>query len=159
MASVYAGPEDGRVTNLLQSGNEWADHGPRHVPGRSRRNYERTPRIIRIVRFQPLPLRPGRAAVRSWKLEPETQVDLEKMIMRDGIDLWNIQIAAAGPELVIDATGVPVSKGSDHIIREAIGATHIHAFHIGAAFEEIGIEEVGIEGVLLDMLPVGSGLP
>src|SRR5260370_34165699 len=59
-------------------------------------------------------------ASKTKELKPEGQVKLNDIIMVDGVHLRDVLIAAAGAELVINAVGVAVPGGRDHVITQPI---------------------------------------
>src|SRR5690349_5791727 len=77
----------------------------------------------------------------------------------DRIELWNVQVAASGPQFVINSVGITIPDRRDDIVTQTVRDCGENAFEIAPTFEEVRIQQIGIKRILLDMLPVSSNLP
>ncbi len=56
-------------------------------------------------------------------LEAPGQVELEEVVVVDGIEVCQIRIVAAGAEPIVDRADVAVADGADNRIRDAVSHT------------------------------------
>src|ERR1035438_5322778 len=91
--------------------------------------------------------------------EPPRQVQLNQVVVVDGIEDRQVIIVAAGAETLIDLLGVAVAHSADNRVRDAVGQSGIDSFEIGAALKEVRVQQVHINGILLNVLPIDPCLP
>src|SRR5581483_2276318 len=91
--------------------------------------------------------------------EPESQINLDDVILVDWIHLRDVLVAAASSQVLIDAFGIAITNRADQVIGKTVGESRIDPLQVAAAFKKVRIQEIGIQCVLLDMLPVSPELP
>ena len=92
-------------------------------------------------------------------LKSPGQVQLEQIVEFYWVESGQVQIVAAGAEIVVDWIGVTVANRANDCIREAVGKCRVKTLKVGAAFKKVGVQQVHIQGILFDVLPIKPGLP
>src|SRR5208337_95850 len=82
--------------------------------------------------------RGGRDAV----LEPPGQIELDDVVVLDGVEKRQVGVVAAGAEIGIDARGIAVPDRADDIVGETVSEGGIDALQVGPALEEVRVEQI-----------------
>jgi hypothetical protein len=71
------------------------------------------------------------------RLEPPRQVHLYQIVIVDGVDSGDVQVVAAGPELAVNAFGVPIAESADDGVGDTIRERRVDALQVAPAFEKV----------------------
>ena len=93
------------------------------------------------------------------ELKSPSQIRLQDVKVVDRVKCGQVEIAAAGAQIVVDASGVTGADRADDGVGEAVGKRAVKAFEISAAFKEVRVHKVHVERILFDVLPVNPRFP
>src|SRR3569833_20214 len=93
------------------------------------------------------------------ELKSPSQIRLQDVIVVDRVECGESEIATAGAQIVVDASGVTGTDRADDGVGEAVGKRAVKALEISAAFKKVRVHEVHVERILFDVLPVNARFP
>src|SRR4051812_49232192 len=96
---------------------------------------------------------------RSSSSEPQCQVKLEQLVIRNRIHLGNILVRTARSQRIVVALCLTVAQRSNNRVSRTVRSRHEPALHIGTPLEKVGVHQVGVKRKSFHALKVKPGFP